>query len=92
MTDLDDIKQAVHAALDERDGLDRERHRADHDWVYERRQREMRRAQQRDEMRDKIKAMVIGGMALSMLTAVSLGLYNVGRFIIDLYQKSQGPH
>ena len=42
--DAEAIKQAIHAALDERDGLDRERHRNDHDWVYERRQREQLRA------------------------------------------------
>lgn len=86
------IKQAVHAALDERDGLDRERHRADHDWTYERRQQERHRAEQRDELRDKIKATVIGGMALALVSAAGAGLYNVGKFVIDVYQKTQSGH
>jgi len=86
--DTETIKQAVHAVLDERDGLDRERHRHDHDWVYERRQLEQRRSQQRDALRDRIKATVIGGLALSLVSVAGAGLYNVGRFVIDLYQKS----
>lgn len=86
--DINDIKQALHAALDERDGLDRERHRADHDWTYDQRQRDLRRAQRRDELRDKIKATVIGGATLTLVMAAGTGLYNVGKFVIDLYQKS----
>ena len=90
--DAEAIKQAIHAALDERDGLDRERHRNDHDWVYERRQREQLRAQRRQVLVDKIKATVIGGLLLLFLTGTATVLYNVGKFVIELYQKSQTGH
>ena len=72
MDDLDreEIKQAVHAVLDERDGLDRERHRDDHEWVYERRQREQLRTQRREILHDKIKATLIGGLLLLIVGGV----------------------
>ena len=84
-----EIKQAVHAALDERDGMDRERHRDDHDWVYERRQREQRRTQRREILQDKIKATLIGGLLLLIVGGALTALYNVGMFVIELYQKSK---
>ena len=90
--DSETIKRAVHAVLDERDGLDRERHRHDHDWVYEQRQALMQRTQRRGDLREKIKATVIGGAALTLVTVAATGVYNVGRFVIDLYQKSQSGH
>ena len=90
--DAEAIKQAVHAALNERDGLDRERHRNDHDWVYERRQREQLRAQRREMLHDKVKATVVGGLLLLVLSGAVTVLYNVGKFVIDAYQKSQGGH
>lgn len=90
--EMEQIKQAVHAALDERDGLDRERHRADHDWTFARRQREQLRARRRDEMCDKIKATVIGGLTVSLFIAIGTVLTKIGLFVIDLYQKSQAPH
>ena len=88
--DREEIKQAVHAALDERDGLDRERHRDDHEWVYERRQREQLRTQRREILHDKIKATLIGGLLLLIVGGVLTWLYNVGLFVIDLYRKSKG--
>ena len=90
--DAEAIKQAVHAALNERDGLDRERHSDDHDWVYERRQRDQRRAQRREMLHDKVKATVVGGLLLLVLSGAVTVLYNVGKFVIDAYQKSQGGH
>lgn len=90
--DSEVIKQAVHAALDERDGLDRETHRSHHDYVAQRIQREQQREQRRTAMHDKIKATVIGGLVLLTLTTVATGLYSVGKFVIDLYQKSQAGH
>ncbi len=88
--DREEIKQAVHAVLDERDGLDRERHRDDHEWVYERRQREQLRTQRREILHDKIKATLIGGLLLLIVGGVLTWLYNVGLFVIDLYRKSKG--
>jgi len=44
--------------------------------------------QRRDELRDKIKATVIGGATLTLVMAAGTGLYNVGKFVIDLYQKA----
>lgn len=90
--DAEAIKQAVHAALNERDGMDRERHRDDHDWVYERRQREQHRAQRREVLHDKVKATLIGGLLLLITAGAMTALYNVGKFVIDLYQKSQAGH
>lgn len=88
MSDLDTIKAAVHAALDERDGLDRETHRAHHDYVARRIAREIKREERRAELSDKIRATVIGGLVLTLVTAAGTGLYNVGKFVIELYQKS----
>lgn len=90
--DIEQIKQAVHSVLDERDGLDRERHRADHDWAYAKRQREQQQEQRRVQLTDKVRATVIGGVTLAMITTAGAGLYNVGKFVIDLYQKSQSGH
>ena len=90
--DAEAIKQAVHAALNERDGMDRERHRDDHDWVYERRQREQLRAQRREMLHDKVKATVVGGLLLLAIGSALTAIYNVGKFVIDAYQKSQGGH
>lgn len=92
MSSLDDMKAAVHAALDERDGLDRETHRAHHDYVAQRISRERRREERAIELRDKVKATIIGGLLLTLVTVIGTGLYNVGKFIIDAYQKSQSGH
>lgn len=90
--DVDAIKQAVHAALDERDGLDRETHRAHHDYLNRRIEREERRERRRQELADKIKATVIGGLLLLAVGSALTAIYNVGKFVIDAYQKSQGGH
>lgn len=88
----EDIKQAVHDALNERDGLDRDTHRSHHNYIAQRIQKEQEREQRRVALNDKIKATVIGGIVLMAVTVVGTGLYNVGRFVIDLYQKSQSGH
>ncbi len=74
--DAEVIKQAVHAALDERDGMDRGTHRAHHDYINRRIEREERRERRRQELADKIKATVVGGLLLLVLSAWS-GLWAV---------------
>ncbi|MEK7758602.1 MAG: hypothetical protein AAB304_03210 [Pseudomonadota bacterium] len=90
--DAEQIKQAVHAALNERDGLDRETHHAHHEYLRQRIAHEERRDFRRVVLHDKIKATVVGGLLLLILGGATTALYNVGRFVIDLYQKSQTGH
>lgn len=90
--DAEAIKQAVHAALNERDGLDRDTHRAHHDYLNRRIEREERRERRRQEFVDKIKATVIGGLLLLAVGSALTAIYNVGKFVIDAYQKSQVGH
>jgi len=91
-TDIEIIKKAIHAALDERDGIDREIHHADHTWVQTKRTREQTNERRRADLYDKIKATIIGGLVLTLVTFVATGFYNVGKFVIDIYEKSQtGP-
>ena len=90
--DAEAIKHAVHAALNERDGLDRETHHAHHDYLQRRIEREKRREQRRQVLVDKIKATVVGGLLLLALGTALTAVYNVGKFVIDAYQKSQGGH
>ncbi len=91
--DLEVVKQAVHAALDERNGgLDRETHRTHHEYLNKRIEREERREKRRQDLTDKIKATVVGGLLLIFLGGAMTALYNVGKFVIDLYNKSQTGH
>lgn len=90
--DADAIKQAVHAALNERNGLDRDTHRAHHDYLNRRIEREERRERRRQEIADKIKATVVGGLLLLVLSGAVTVLYNVGKFVMDAYHKSQVGH
>jgi len=83
------IKQAVHAALNERDGLDHDTHRAHHDYINQRIERDKRRDLRRQELVDKIKATLIGGLLLLIVGGAMTALYNVGVFVIELYQKSK---
>ncbi len=87
--DAEAIKQAMHAVLNERDGMDRETHRADHAYLRRRIEREERRERRRQELVDKIKATVVGGLLLLFIGTALTAIYNVGKFVIDAYQKSQ---
>lgn len=86
------IKQAVHEVLNERDGMDRETHRADHAYLRRRIVREERNELRRAALHDKIKATLVGGLLLLIVGGAMTALYNVGRFVIDAYQKSQIGH
>jgi len=89
--ELEQIKAALHQTLDERDGIDRDTHRAHHNYLRDRLTRDERRDQRRQELSDKIKAMVIGGLVIALLSVTGTMLYNVGKFVMDLYSTSQ-PH
>lgn len=90
--DAEVIKQAIHAALNERDGLDHETHRAHHDYLNRRIAFEERRERRRQERSDKIRATVIGGLLVLIFGGALTFIYNVGKFVINAYQKSQGGH
>ncbi len=87
--EFDQIKAALHETLNERDGIDRATHRAHHDYLRRRLTSEERRDQNRQALHDKIKATVIGGLLLALLTVTGTMLYNVGKFVLDLYESSQ---
>lgn len=90
--DFDQVKAALHATLNERDGIDRATHRAHHDYLARRLTIEERLERRRQERRDKIQATVIGGLLLVLLTVMGTMLYNVGKFVIDLYTAAQVRH
>ncbi len=87
--ELDQIKAALHETLDERDGIDRDTHRAHHEYLRRRLTREEQRDQRRQELQDKVKATVIGGLLIALLGVTGTFLYNVGKFVIDLYSTAQ---
>lgn len=83
--DFDQIKAALHETLNERDGIDRATHRAHHDYLHAR----LTREQQRQAVRDRIRATVIGAVLIAVLGVAGTFLYNVGKFVLDLYDTAQ---
>lgn len=84
--DVEELKSAVRAVLDERDRIDHETHRVHHEyvaWLIECRRVKKQRGQ---EFVDRIRATVVGGLVLLVFSTVLAGLYHLGTFIIDLYQ------
>lgn len=76
------VREALKEILDQRDALDRERHRADHDFVaLLREERERRRI-----MWEKVRSTVIGGMILACFGGVARFLI----WVADLFLKSKG--
>lgn len=91
MLDSQTIKQAVHAALDERDGLDRETHRSHHEYIRSRLAHEQARDLRRHAVADRVKATVVGAVLVGLLSLVGTGLYKIGQVAIDWYSKA-APH
>lgn len=90
--ELDQIKAALHETLNERDGLDRATHRAHHDYLARRLTRDEQQERHRHELFDKIKVTLIGGLLIAMLGGLGTGLYNVGKFVLDLYAAAPPRH
>ena len=87
--EFDQIKTALHETLNERDGLDRATHRAHHDYLTRYLTRQEQQERHRQELFHKIKATVIGGLLLVLLTGAGTFLYNVGKFVMNLYDTAQ---
>lgn len=87
--DFDQIKAALHETLNERDGIDRATHRAHHDYLQRRLTGDEQHDLRRQALRDKIKATVIGGLLITLLTITGTFLYNVGKFVMNQYSASQ---
>ncbi len=67
----EEIKKAVHAALSERESIDRDTHKSHHDFV----QDEIERKRRRRENCDKIKAQVGGWLVVSLLSAFAYAVF-----------------
>lgn len=87
--DVDHIKQALHAALDERDGLDRETHRSHHEYIKHWIERDIEKDRRRKDSRDKIRNTLIGGLLLMIVGSAMTGLYRIGAFVLEQYQKQE---
>jgi hypothetical protein len=86
---LEHIKQAVHDALDERDGMDRETHRSHHEYIRLYIERDREKERRRKDLNDKVRATLIGGLLLMIVGSAITGMYRIGSFVIDQYEKSQ---
>jgi len=73
----DDIKTAIHQALDERDSIDQETHHAHHAFVGDCIARRVRR----EANFDKVRATVLGGIVLGCLGALVTSLMWLGRLV-----------
>lgn len=82
-------KRAIHEVLDERNRIDQDTHHADHLWVRSKREREQNRERRRQEQWDKVRASVIGAVLIAIVLSAGSFLYNVGKFVIDAYQKGK---
>lgn len=87
--DVNQVKQAVHEALDERDGLDRHTHRSHHDYIQRWIERDMEKERRRKDSHDKIRNTLIGGLLLMIIGSAIAGLYRIGSFVVDQYQKQE---
>ena len=82
------IKTAVHEALNERERIDHELHKADHDFV-----REMReRYQARKDMWDKAKKSAIGAVVTATIGKLFFILYVIGDVFLDWLQSGPRGH
>jgi len=73
------IKQAVHAALSERESIDRDTHKSHHDFV----QDEIERTRRRRENFDKIRAQVGGWLVISILSGFAYAMWQGAKAVFN---------
>lgn len=70
---IDDVKLAIRDVLNERKGVDEATHSAHHKFVAD----EIDARARRQEIRDKVRAQVMGWGLISILAAIGAGAYQL---------------
>jgi len=81
------IKKLFHEVLDERDRIDAETHREDHEWIHVKREREMRRQKIITRARDSAIGTIITALIMGMIG----GLAWIGRMVWEGVHRNP-PH
>lgn len=74
-----ELKKLLNDVLDERDRIDQHRHKADHEFITELRERYAARK----ELIDKVKKSIVGMIVVAIVSQIFHALYLVGHFILD---------
>lgn len=97
--DAAQLKEIIHEALNERDRIDADTHAHHHAWIEQQQRHEAERlATELEERRsrkarwEKVKTTVIGTVISAIVLGLLALLYNVGAFVIALYEQSKRLH